>query len=75
MAKSRRFSMPLRCAYKAFCIVCADDGLLCATGDGDIDVYDTARNARKQMVKYTGSLKLKVARCYVVPAEMWEEMQ
>ena len=70
----RRPKMPLRCAYKAYCVIVKSDGILCGRDGGGNDIYSTAREARAQITSAPkSSVELTVARCYIVPAEMWEQ--
>lgn len=72
----RKPKMPLRCAYKGYCLIVKDDGVLCAGMSGKSEVFDTMRDARERKagIEARGKvgIPLSIARCYIVPAEMWE---
>lgn len=73
MSTKRRPKMPLRCAYKAYCVIVKSDGILCGREGGGNDIYSRAKDARDAIANAPESdVELAVARCYIVPAEMWE---
>lgn len=66
--------MPLRCAYKAYAVISKQDGTIYVNPDGGAAVFLKAGYARSSISSNPLDAEyMRVARCYIVPAEIWEQ--